>query len=92
MEKLNRTILSVITGKYEAGVIRLDALNSMEMMKYKKGLRIISKSEKIPQYPFLIKKDIGKDLIVKITTALTNLSKKGDKSSESILKNMQIKR
>ncbi len=67
-------IYGVINKKYDAGVIRTDALTSKKFKKIENQLRIIYKSPPIPQFPFTVSSDLNKELVKQIQKALTSIN------------------
>ncbi len=72
--KLDTVIYGVLNKKYDAGTVRRDALESPIFKDLQEDLTFISTSAPIPQFPFVVKKDMAPDLVAKIRQVLTSFS------------------
>ncbi len=72
--KLDSIIFGVVNRKFDAGTIRLDALDSPVFDNMRDKISIISRSEAIPQFPFVVKDDLDPSLIQKVQQVLVELS------------------
>ena len=89
--KLDTVIFGVLNKKYDAGTVRRDALKSPIFKDVQEDLKFISQSSPIPQFPFVVKKDLPADQIAKIRDVLIALSlENGD--DKKILKSLRLKK
>ncbi len=73
LAKLDSIILSVAGRQYDAGVIRLDALESSRLKQVRDQLTVIATSMNIPQFPFAVKPGIPPNVLTQISTVLTGI-------------------
>ena len=73
LDQMESTIFAVLNGKADACIIRLDALRSSKLARYRKQLRVILESPPIPQFPFIVAPDIDPQVSKKIIETLTSL-------------------
>ncbi len=88
--KLDSIIFSVAGRQYDAGVIRLDALESNRFKQIKDQFLIIATSMDIPQFPFAVKPGISPNILTQMSTVLTGINQ-DTATGASILKNLKIK-
>ena len=72
--KLDSIILGVVNKQYDAGTIRLDALESPMFDAIRDKVKIISGSREIPQFPFVAKDSMPKDEVQKVVEILTSMT------------------
>ncbi len=89
--KVDTVIYGVINKKYDVGLLRLDILETPDFIAFKDQFRVIARSPEIPQFPFVVKKDMDHRTVALIQEVLTNLSP--DKPEDlAILKSLKIKK
>ena len=88
--KLDTIIFGVINKKYAAGTVRLDALKSPIFKDIQHDLKFISQSSAIPQFPFVVKKDLPTAQVTKIRAILVALSQ-DSADDRQILKSLRVK-
>ncbi len=88
--KLDSIIFSVAGRQYDAGVIRLDALESNRFKQIKDQFLIIATSMDIPQFPFAVKPGVPPNILIQMKTVLTGINQ-DTATGASILKNFKIK-
>jgi len=74
LDQLESVIYAVLNRQADACIVRLDALNSSKLSRYKDQLRVILESVEIPQFPFIVSPDLDPHLTRLITGALTSLT------------------
>jgi len=89
--KLETIIFGVINKEYDAGVIRLDSLESPTFAEVKKSLRVVARSVAVPQFPFVVNNNLSDAVVAGIREVLTSLSADQDEDRE-ILESLQIKK
>ena len=89
LKKLDSVILGVLNKKYDAGTIRRDALASPAFKAVSKDLQFISQSEPIPQFPFVVKKDLPAAQVAIIREVLVALSPAVE-ADQQILKSLRL--
>lgn len=89
LNKVDSIILSVVNRQYEAGVVKLEVLESPAFDAVRDQVRIISRSGPIPQFPFAVKNSMDPETVARIKEVLTtiNAASPGDKE---ILQSLQI--
>lgn len=73
-------ILSVLNGKVDVGITRIDVLDEEIYKDAKKQLKILYESSPIPHFPFAVKNDMNKQLRDKIRNSLLSYSPSLDHS------------
>lgn len=91
LDKVDSVILSVLNRKYDAGVIRLDTLENPAFSAVRDQVRIISRSQEIPQFPFVVKTSMDQNTVDQIRGVLTAITP-GNAEDKGILKSLQIER
>lgn len=89
--KVDTVIYGVINKKYDAGLVRLDALDLHDFIRIREKVRIITRSPEIPQFPFVVKNSMDKSTITAIQETLAALAPDKPEALE-ILKSMQVKK
>lgn len=89
--KGDSVISGVLNKKYDAGLIRLDILETKGYASIRDQLRVVARSAETPQFPFVVKSDMDQRTIAIIREVLTGLSPDRPEDLE-ILKNLQITR
>ncbi len=87
--KLDSVIFGVLNRKYAAGTIRLDALAHPAFDGVRNDLKFISQSEPIPQFPYVVKKDMPPAQIAIIREVLMSLNS-ADESDRKILQSLRL--
>ena len=87
--KLGSIIYGVLNKKYDAGTIRRDAINSPAFKGVSKDLKFISQSEPIPQFPFVVKKDLPAAQVATIRDVLVALNS-ADEVDRQIMKSLRL--
>jgi phosphonate transport system substrate-binding protein len=91
LDKADSVLLSVVNKQYDAGVLRLDTLDRPAFAAVRGQVRVISRSQEIPQFPFVVKDSMDPQtvhLIVGVLTALTA----GKEEDRGMLRSLQIER
>jgi phosphonate transport system substrate-binding protein len=91
LDKVDSVIIGVLNKQYDAGVIRLDALNRSDFASVRDKLRVISRSPDIPQFPFVVKAGMEPKTVQAIREVLAAISG-GNPEDQEILKSLQIER
>jgi len=87
--KVDTIIYGVINKTFDAGLLRLDALDRSVFNGIREDLRVIGRSPEIPQFPFAVKNSMDAATIAAIQEALAALSP--DRPEErQILNGMQV--
>jgi phosphonate transport system substrate-binding protein len=73
LDQMESTIYAVLNGKVDACIIRLDALNSSKLARYRKQVRVILQSSPIPHFPFLVAADLDPQVGSKIRETLITM-------------------
>ncbi len=89
--KVDTVIYGVINKKYDAALLRLDALDLPAFAGIKEQVEVITRSPEIPQYPFVVKNSMDKATITAIQEVLGALSP-GSPEELEILKSMQVEK
>lgn len=89
--KVDTIIYGVINKKYDAGLLRLDALDLHDFTKIREQVRVITCSPEIPQFPFVVKNSMDNSTITAIQEILSSLAPDRPEELE-ILKSMQVKK
>lgn len=89
--KVDTIIYGVINKTYDAGLLRLDALDLHDFTGIRGQVRVITRSSEIPQFPFVVKNSMDKATITALQEVLTALSP--DRAEEhDILSGIQVKK
>ncbi|MFA6499878.1 MAG: phosphate/phosphite/phosphonate ABC transporter substrate-binding protein, partial [Desulfurivibrionaceae bacterium] len=72
--KVDTVIYGVFNKKYDAGLLRLDTLETPDFVTLKNQFRVIARSSEIPQFPFVVKSGMDQRTIAAIREVLTSLS------------------
>jgi len=89
LNKVDTIVYGVINKTFDAGLLRLDALDIPAFSGIREQLRVIGRSPEIPQFPFVVKNSMDAATLTAIQEALVALSP--DKPEErQILKGMQV--
>jgi phosphonate transport system substrate-binding protein len=89
--KVDTVIYGVINKKYDAGLVRIDALDLPAFAGIWEQVAVISRSPEIPQFPFVVKNSMDKAAITAIQETLSALSP-GSPEDHEILKSMQVEK
>ena len=89
--KQDTVIMGVANGKYDAGVVRADALESPGFAAIRDQLRVVSRSIEIPQFPFVVRQGMDEKTVAAIREVLTALSPDVAADAE-ILHALQVKK
>ncbi|MFZ5775542.1 MAG: phosphate/phosphite/phosphonate ABC transporter substrate-binding protein [Thermodesulfobacteriota bacterium] len=89
--KQDSVIMAVANGKFEAGVVRVDALDSPAFASIREQLREVSRSVEIPQFPFVVGQGIDEKTVAVIREVLTSLSPEVAADAE-ILSALQVRK
>ncbi len=87
--KLDSVLYAVLNGQYDAGTVRRDALADPVFADLSGRLTFIASSPAIPQFPFVVKKDMLADHVAKIRRVLTAFSM-ADPDDRQILESLRI--
>lgn len=87
--KLDSIIFGVINRKYDAGTVRRDAMASPAFKAVFDDLKFIAQSEPIPQFPFVVKKDMPPARVEIIRKVLVALNP-ADEADRQILKSLLL--
>ncbi len=90
--RLDSVIHGVARKSFDAGVTRLDTLESKPFHGISGHLKIIETSEEIPQFPFVVRKGLDKKMVDAFTKVLTaiNMDNGEDKSFLNKLRMQKI--
>ncbi|MGB9730900.1 phosphate/phosphite/phosphonate ABC transporter substrate-binding protein [Calditerrivibrio nitroreducens] len=80
--KTDNVLISVLNGKADVGVTRLDVLNEDIYLNVRKDLKVIYESDPILNFPFVVSKSMDKELKLSIKQSL--FSYIPDKSNNSL--------
>lgn len=89
--KVDTVIYGVINKKYDAGLLRLDALDLPAFAGIRDQVTVITRSPETPQFPFVVKVSMDKATITAIQETLSALSP-GSREDLEILKSMQVEK
>ncbi|MEW6500084.1 MAG: phosphate/phosphite/phosphonate ABC transporter substrate-binding protein, partial [Thermodesulfobacteriota bacterium] len=87
--KLDSILYGVLNRQYDAGLIRLDALETKDFAPIRKQFRVVARSAEIPQFPFVVRSDMEPRAVAVIREELTALSPERP-ADLAILKSLQI--
>lgn len=87
--KLDSVLFAVLNGTYDAGIVRRDALADPQFADLRSDLVFIATSLPIPQFPFVVKKDMPADHVATIRRVLTAFSM-ADPDDRQILESLRI--
>lgn len=87
--KVDTIIYGVINKTFDAGLLRLDALDLSPFSGIREQLRVIGRSPEIPQFPFAVKNSMDAATIAAIQEALAALSPDRPEGRQ-ILNGMQV--
>jgi len=87
--KVDSIVYGVINKTFDAGLLRLDALDLSAFSGIREQLRVIGRSPEIPQFPYVVKNSMDAATIVAIQEALAALSPDRPKE-QKILNGMQV--
>ncbi len=87
--KVDTVIYGVLNKKYDAGLLRLDILETPDFVALKDQFRVIARSPEIPQFPFVVKNGMDQRTVAAFREVLTSLSP-GKPEDLEILKSLQI--
>lgn len=91
LDKVSIIIYGVINRKFDAGVLRVGALDHPSFEGARKQVRVIAVSPEIPEFPFIVKNSLEASTVAAIQEALVSLSP--DRPDDlSILNGMQVKK
>ncbi len=88
--KFDSVIYAVLSGRDDAGAIRLDALQKPAFAGVKKKLRVLYTSRENPQFPFAVRSDMDPVIREKIGTALVSITMDKPETA-AILESLNIK-
>ncbi|MCB2184284.1 MAG: phosphate/phosphite/phosphonate ABC transporter substrate-binding protein [Desulfobulbaceae bacterium] len=91
LKKNDSIIFGVLNKKYDAGVIRLDSLNSPMFEAIRDTVTIINKSPQIPQFPFVVKDGIDPEIISAVLDILTGLNP-GNEEDKKVLRSLGLQK
>jgi phosphonate transport system substrate-binding protein len=91
LEKADSVIYGVINKKYDAGILRLDALDRPAFAAVKELLRVVVRSPEIPQFPFVVQSSMDTVTSAGIQEALTAISPERPEDHD-LLQKMQIEK
>lgn len=89
LEKVDTIVYGVINKKYDAGLLRLDALDRPVFAAVKDLVRVVDRSSEIPQFPFVVKGSMEAATVAAIQEALTAISP-AQPDDHNLLQKMQI--
>jgi phosphonate transport system substrate-binding protein len=89
LEKVDTIVFGVINKKYDAGMLRIDALERPVFAAVRDLIRIVIRSPEIPQFPFVVRGSTDATTVAAIQEALTTISPEQSEDKE-LLQKMQI--
>lgn len=89
--KLDSVIYGVLNRQYDAGLIRLDTLDMAAFAPLKEQFRVVVRSPEVPQFPFVVRKDMDQRTRNIMREVLTSLSPERP-DDLAILQSLQVKR
>ncbi len=91
LEKVDTIVYGVINKKYDAGLLRIDALERPVFAAVRDLLRVVVRSPEIPQFPFVVKGSMDATTVAAVQEALTTISPEQPDDKE-LLQKMQIEK
>lgn len=89
--KADTIVYGVLSKKYEAGMVRLDTLDSPAMSDIRDQFTVLLRSSEIPQYPIAVKSNVDEKTVAAIRQTFTDLSPAVPAESQ-ILQSLQIEK
>lgn len=91
LTQVDSIVYGVMNKKYDAGVFREDAFQDPSFAAIRDQLTIIARSPAIPQFPFMVKQDLGPSVTAAIVAVLTGLNFENP-AEQTILSSLQVKK
>ncbi|MFH7319027.1 phosphate/phosphite/phosphonate ABC transporter substrate-binding protein [Desulfurivibrio sp. D14AmB] len=89
--QVDTIVYGVLSSRYDAGVIRLDTLETPAVSPFRQRLRVVFESVDIPQFPFMVKGEMDDQAVAVILEELVKLAPSSPEDLK-ILQSLQVSR
>lgn len=91
LSAVDSIVYGVMNKKYDAGVFRIDSLQDSTFDAIRDEFAVIVRSPEIPQFPFMVKKDLDPAVAAAITDVLIRMNSENT-ADHAVLASMQVRK